>query len=36
MARRLAERNGSAREKKSHVEILALTTEGQPVRAPSN
>ena len=32
MARRLAERNGSAREK-SHVEILALTTEGQPVRA---
>jgi tetratricopeptide (TPR) repeat protein len=31
-ARRLTERNGTAREK-SHVEILALTTEGQSARA---
>src|SRR4051794_39507940 len=31
-ARRLVERNGTAREK-SHVEILALTTEGQSARA---
>ncbi|SHK59445.1 hypothetical protein SAMN05444159_3670 [Bradyrhizobium lablabi] len=32
IARALVARNGSAREK-SHVEILALTTEGQPARA---
>ena len=32
MARRLVAHNGTAREK-SHVEILALTTEGQPVKA---
>jgi Tfp pilus assembly protein PilF len=32
MARQLAERNGSAREK-SHVEILALTTQGQAAKA---
>lgn len=32
MARRLVAQNGTAREK-SHVEILALTTEGQPVKA---
>jgi hypothetical protein len=32
IARRLVERNGTAREK-SHVEILALTTEGQSARA---
>ena len=32
IARRLVARNGSAREQ-SHVEILALTTEGQPVKA---
>ena len=32
MARRLVERNGTAREK-SHVEILALTTQGQSARA---
>jgi hypothetical protein len=31
-ARQLVARNGTAREK-SHVEILALTTEGQPVKA---
>src|SRR6202166_2828659 len=32
MARKLVAQNGTAREK-SHVEILALTTEGQPVKA---
>src|ERR1700732_913003 len=32
MARKLVARNGTALEK-SHVEILALTTEGQPVKA---
>jgi hypothetical protein len=32
VARQLVARNGSAREK-SHVEIVALTTEGQPVKA---
>ncbi len=32
MARQLVERNGTAREK-SHVEILALTTQGQSVKA---
>jgi hypothetical protein len=32
VARKLVERNGTAREK-SHVEILALTTEGQSARA---
>jgi hypothetical protein len=32
VARKLVERNGTAREK-GHVEILALTTEGQSARA---
>jgi hypothetical protein len=32
VARRLVERNGTAREK-SHVEVLALTTEGQSAKA---